>query len=198
MTTIPLRYNISDWHQLVDCKSNNSSNLRIAVSDLLQNDSIRGIRLSVQHASYGSLFTYVVGAEGELVTPESEIGPELSVSQILKELSRYGFLITFDAKAHLPGAQLQFLLTLQNLHYDKIRLLTVNYGQYSRTYVVAFKIAAHPSWIDNTVFVYGPEFKTATANGSAFNVSTISEAENYRWDWLDYVANIDDIIADNA
>lgn len=198
MKVVPLRYNISDWHQLVECKSNNSSNLRIAVSDLIQNDSVTGTRISVQHASYGSLFTYVIGASGELVTPESEIGPELTVAQLLKEISRYGFLVTFDAKAHLPGAQLQFLLTLQNLHYDKLRLLTVTYGQYARTYIVAFKIADHPNWIDNTAIATGSEFNTATADGSAFNISTISEAENYRWDWLDYVANIDDIIADNA
>ena len=198
MKTTPLRYNISDWHQLVDCKSNNSSNLRIAVSDLIQNTNIQGTRLSVQHATYGTLFTTVVGATGELVTPESEVGRELTVDQILRELARYGFLVTFDAKAHLPGAQLQFLLTLQQLHYDKLRLLTVTSSNYARTYIVAFKIDMHPGWLDNTATATHREFTDAVADGSAFNISTISEAENYRWDWLDYVANIDDIIADNA
>ena len=75
MNTIPLRYNISDWHQAVQCLSNNSEHLHINVSDYVQNDSIRGTKISVIHDMYGTLFAYIVDAVGELV---SDVGPMLS------------------------------------------------------------------------------------------------------------------------
>ena len=44
MNIVPLRYNISDWHQAAECLSNNSTKLHIAVSDYIQNDSLGGTK----------------------------------------------------------------------------------------------------------------------------------------------------------
>lgn len=197
MNIIPLRYNISDWHQAVECLSNTSAELKIIVSDLIQNNSLTGLKLSVVHTQFGPLFSYVVAAEGDLVDPSIDPMP---TELILRELARYGFDISYNQRAHLPGEQIQFLMILNDLHYDKIRLLTVvgSNGCDATTYVVAFKIDGHPRWLDNRTSVYTAEFNKACADGTAFNISTISEAENYRWEWLDYVANIDDIIRDNT
>lgn len=192
----PLRYNISDWHQAADCLSNNSDKLHISVSDFVQNESIQGTRITVSHEVLGLVFSYVVDPTGELI---SDVGPVLSTESILTELSRYGFLITFNQKAYLPAAQLRFLVTLQNLKFDKIRLLTVvRPSGDTATYVVAFKIKQNPTWISNKLSITAKEFTDSVTNGSAFNVSTVSESERFRWDWLDYVADIEDILRDNT
>lgn len=197
MNTIPLRYNISDWHQAVQCLSNNSEHLHINVLDYVQNDSIRGTKISVIHDMYGTLFAYIVDAVGELA---SDVGPMLSTKTVLRELRRYGFDVTYDQKAHLSGDQLQFLMTLKAMQFDKLRLLTVidPNTQTATTYVVVFKIEQHPNWLDNEATVYKKEFTDAVTVGSAFNVSLVSPAANYRWDWLDFVADIDQILNENA
>ena len=166
---------------------------------MIQNDMLEGLRIAVEHDTLGILFSYVLADSGDLI---SQVDPLtlLTTQQILDQLALYGFLITYYQRAYLPGNQLQFLMTLSALHFDKIRLLTVldPATRTGNTYVVAFKIQENPAWLDNTATAYLNDFKKALVNGSAFNVSTISESERYRWDWLDYVANIDDIIRDNA
>ena len=197
MIVVPLRYNISDWHQAIDCLSNSSRYLHIRVSDFVQNSAVEGTKLEVYHDQFGILFSYVVDAVGEIIDPEVSV---LTTAQVLNELARFGFLITYDQKAHLPTAQLQFLVAVNQLGFDKLRLMTVLDPATStaRTYVIVFKIANHPDWLDNTATAYLRDFNQATADGTAFNVSTISESEKYRWDWLDYVANIEDILRDNS
>ena len=193
MTLKPLRYKISNWCQAKDCLSNNSNNLHIVVSDYLQNTSLSGTKVEIVHNKLGTLFAYIVDASGELV---SDVGPMLTTTQVLKELARYGFLIEYDQKRYIDPKQLEFLKTLRALSFDKLRLLNVvnPRTRQTTTCIVVFKIKYLPSWLDNTVSVYQKAFDVAVSDGYAFNVSTVSEAENYRWDWLDYVANIDDII----
>ena len=41
----PLRYEISDWHQLTDVQSNNSRDLSIRVSDIIHSDILTGLRI---------------------------------------------------------------------------------------------------------------------------------------------------------
>lgn len=197
MNIVPLRYNISDWHQAAECLSNNSTKLHIAVSDYIQNDSLSGTKVSVIHDTFGVLFAYIVDAYGEIVSDDNQA---LTTSQLLAELARYGFLISYNQKAHLPGDQLQFLMTLRSLQFDKLRLLTVidPNTNTAQTLVVVFKIQSHPDWLDNTATAYRKEFVDAVAAGTAFNVSLISQCEHYRWDWLDFVADIDDILNENA
>lgn len=199
MEPTPLRYNISSWYQATQCLSNNSSHLHIVVSDFVQNDALEGLRIAVEHDTLGVLFSYVLADSGDIIS-RIDVSYLLTTQQILQQLSLYGFLITFNQKAYLPGDQLQFLMTLQGLHFDKLRLLPVldPATRTGKTLIVAFKIADHPEWLDNTATAYLSEFKQATATGTAFNISTISESERYRWDWLDYVADIDDILRDNA
>ena len=100
----PLRYDISDWHQLTDVRSNNSRDLSIRVSDIIHSDILTGLRIRIEHKTFGTLFTYVVGASGSIISePDSGITYELTKDQILAELARYGFLVTYTTKCLIEG-----------------------------------------------------------------------------------------------
>ena len=209
MNKTPLRYNISSWRQLPQCKSNNSKNLHLHVTDYIDNHLLMGFRISVEHSVYGILFACVLNARGDIVTytdPNVPAGNpvthELTTKQILEELHKYGFFITYNPREHLPSSQLEYLMTLKGLHYDKLRVLHVheykNGANQARRYLVAFKSCKHRQWLNNDYSPSLKEFTDAVVEGSATNLTEICETKQYRWDWLDYVANIDDIIRDNA
>lgn len=200
----PLRYQISNWRQLPACKSNNSRELHIHVTEFVQNFILSGLRIRVDHDTLGTLFACVVGAGGNLISSSSDsnIPFELTPVQILSELEKYGFLVVYNPRSLLKGDQLQYLMTLQNLHFDKIRVLKVRHigsdvVAYTK-HIVAFNIKENPNWIDNTYSASDSEFSKALTEGSAISIDNISETQKYDWSWLDYVANISDILKDNA
>lgn len=200
----PLRYQISNWKQLPNCKSNNSKQLHLHVTDFIQNNDINGVRITLDHDVYGQLFSYVVNASGSLVsTFDKDIKYELTTDDILIQLAKYGFLITFHSWEDLSGDQVQYLMTLQNLHFDKIRLLSVwdapNGVKEFKLHVVAFQVEQLPDWLNAGYAPSKTEFLDALNSGYAINISAISETRNYRWDWLyNWVADIGDVLADNA
>lgn len=196
----PLRYNISDWHRLTEVKSNNSRKLRIDVTDLIQSDILTGMTISVIYKGYPMpLFSYTIGAEGTAVTPNT--GVDLTKDQILEELARYGFLVTFNQSRHLPQSMLDYLTTVNNLGYDKLRKITVNSeswgNQYKTTYVVVFSVEKCPEWINNSLEVTEKEFNDALISSGAINLSNIETTNQFDWGWLNFVADIDDIISEN-
>ena len=165
---------------------------------------ISGFRIEVCHDTLGTLFACVIKANGNLISNslDSDVPFELSTTQILAELEKYGFLVSYDPRSLLKGDQLQYLMTLQNLHFDKIRVLKVRHVKSTivayTTHVVAFNIKENPNWIDNAYAASDTEFSKALTEGSAMNLDNISETQKYDWSWLDYVANISDILKDNA
>lgn len=201
--TIPLRYNISNWHQLSKVLSNNSRDLHITVSDMMQNDKLTGTRISVCHKDYGVLFACVLNATGSLVSQlNNETTIEFTPEQILSELQKYGFYVTFEPREHLPGAQLEYLMALTGFKFDKLRKLGIwhyeNGVKVFRWCIVAFKVENHVDWINVGYEPSEEEFEKALRNGTAINISAISKINKWSWKWLDYVANIDDILEDNA
>lgn len=203
MKKTPLRYNISDWHQLKDVQSNNSRDLSISVSDFIQDNRLSGMRIQVNHKSFGVLFACLVNAQGSIISEFDEnIVYELTPKQILLQLEVFGFLVTFDPKKHLSGNQINFLMTIQGLGFDKLRILNVwhfeNGIKLFNWYVAAFNIKENPDWINNGYSPSEKEYTTALSNGSAMNISALSKEKHWDWSWLDYVANINDILEDNA
>lgn len=193
----PLRYNITDWHQLTQCLSNYSNTLYIKVKDVDDSDRLKGTIISVEDSTLGPVYTYVVEGVGNLEGPRTDGTSQDTVSRILNELSRFGYFITFNHRAYLSEDQINYLITLQGLHYDKIRLLDVHGIAGSKTHVVAFNVSENPYWLLNEYAAPESEFLEALNNGSAINLDEISETQNYRWYWLDYVGDIQDIIDDN-
>lgn len=200
---MPLRYNISDWHQLTDVRSNNSRDLFITVTDFVQDKRLSGTRIQVNHRDFGVLFTCLVNAHGNMISElEENIIYELTPKQILLQLEVFGFFVTFEPKKHLSGNQISFLMTLKGLGYDKLRVLNVWYSENGvkvfKWYIVAFNIKQNPDWINNGYSPSEKEYATALQNGSAVNVSALSNEKHWDWSWLSYVANIDDILEDNS
>ena len=200
----PLRYKISSWRQLPNCLSNNSRKLRIHVTDFFNNEELRGFRISLEHTSMGVLFCCVLQARGSLITDEDEYGAsELSPTDILKELEKYGFLITYEPIKGLSGNLLDYLITLDKLGYDKIRVMNVwhteNGVQVSDTKIVAFQVDPLGDWLNNGYSASQKEFVEALDKGYAINLTDTSRTKNFRWDWLyGNVLNIEDVIEDNA
>jgi hypothetical protein len=199
-----LKFKISDWRQLTDVKSNNSNKLNIAVSEFVQDKRLSGLRIELKHDDFGTLFACVLGAQGSIIDEVIEnMVPELTPTQILIELQKYGYHITYTPEKQLPIPQLQHLYSIKGLGFDKLRILYVHSYSHGikqiKWYVVAFNVKDNPDWINNSYSPSHPEFIESLNNGSAVNLSMVSNTKKYRWDWLvDWVADIDDILEANA
>lgn len=197
----PLRYSITDWHQLKGIQSNNSRLLHIAVADLIQANILTGLRIQVKHEQYGPLYTVVLNAQGSIVSEvNNNVVVEPTTDEILAELNKWGFIVEFDQKLNLPQGQVDFLTELKALGYDKLRILpvyTMRYGKKEyKPYIVVFNVTNNADWLINTYAASEQEFLKALKEGSAVNISATSKANIWSWGWLDFVANIDDILND--
>lgn len=200
---IPLRYKISSLNQLPECMSNNSRQLHIRVAEIINDSRLQGTLVRLDHDDFGTLFACLVGGSGSLLSPDATNHfPEFTIQEILTELKKYGFEIYFNPEEALSGEQLSYLVTLNDLGFDKIRMLNVyeylDSGALSFTpTVVAFKIDAHGDWLNNSYCATLSEFQRGLTNGTAINVSAISKEKKFSWSWLTFVANIEDILRDN-
>ena len=199
----PLRYNISNWLQLSECKSNNSVDLYITVKQVIDDGSHRltGIIILVQHTQYGTLFACTIDSSGSLLTPDPVSGriKEFTTDEILAELNKFGFDVTFEINQHLSGEQISFLMTVNDLGYDKLRVLSVQQldGHYA-DYLVAFNVEKCPEWIKNDFTCGRRPFLEALNDSGAMNLTDLKQTKGFDWTWLTYVANIEDIIRDNG
>jgi len=203
----PLHYNISNWIQLSECRSNNSADLYITVKQIIDDGSHRlaGTNILVNHTQYGTLFACLVDSKGTLLTPDpvSGIIKEFSTDEILSELNKFGFDVTFEINQHLSGEQISYLITLSGLNYDKIRKLPVyKYDTLGNKlfseYIVAFNVDGCSEWIDMNYSCRDIDFLKKLNDGVALNLTYMSKSQLFDWTWLTYVANIDDIIRDNG
>ena len=122
-----LRYNITDWHQLVDVKSNTSNDLSIKVADINNSPALSGLRIRIVHKDYGTLFTCVLSADGNIISEDpSVIDFEPSTDEILKTLAKYGFLVTYEQVNYLPTAQLDFLRSVKGLTQSRLYISIEN------------------------------------------------------------------------
>ena len=201
----PLRYNISNWDQLTKCRSNNSADLYITVDHVINDNRLEGTIIRVTHSDFGLLFVCTINCKGTLLTPDPDSGiiQEFTTDQILAELKKFGFDITFSLESGLSGDQLDYLITVDALGFDKLRTLDVyttdklGNRKFSQ-YIVVFNIEKCPEWINNAFTVDEKSFLEALNNGGAMNLTNVSKTRQFDWTWLTYVANIDDIIENNS
>lgn len=200
MSSMPLRYQISSWYQLPKCKSNNSKDLKLHVADYCNNNELRGLRITVEHPKFGELFAYIVNARGFYITPDVP-DSELTTDEILKQLERFGFLIKYSRIDNMDIHQVEYLMTVQKLGFDKLRRIAVRHYdklgvEVIDPYYVVFNSAELSMWLQ---YEYSPtleQFKNALVSGHAINLTAVSEFHQFNWDWLDYVANIEDLLRD--
>jgi len=219
----PLRYNISSWLQLPECRSNNSTDLYITVKQIIDDGShrLQGINIQVNHSQYGTLFACLVDSSGTLLTPDpiSGIIQEFNIKPALPEpeeidqnkiylediLATFGFDITFHINQHLSGDQLAFLMSVNELGYDKLRRLYVQDkpdGTYSE-YIIVFNVAKCPAeWLNVNYMCGKKPFVDALLSSGAMNLTDLYwgsvPIKSFDWTWLTYVANIVDIFEDNG
>lgn len=207
MSSLPLRYNISDWGQLTQCKSNNSTDLYITVKHVIDDGTGRlaGTIIMVKHTQFDTLFACMVNSYGSVLTPDPISGkiPEMTTDEVLKELNKFGFIVTFEINQHLSGAQISYLITLDGLGFDKLRKLTVSAmdkggNTILSDYLVAFNIEKCPNWLISGYTCKKSEYLDALDSGNAINITNYSQSQQFDWTWLTYVANISDIIRDNG
>lgn len=199
----PLRYRIVNWNQATQARSNNDPDLRIKVTDLINDERLTGHRIAIVHPNFGTLFSCVLNAHGTMITELSEnVSLEPSTDQILAIMRKYGFDIIYKQISELPAKQLEFLRTLLTLGFDKIRILEVYtsiFGEREyKPYIIVFNVAQNPNWINIGHTASYKEFTDALANGSAVNISATSQANDWSWGWLDFVANIQDVLDENS
>lgn len=197
------RYRIANWHQLCQCKSNSSKKLSIRVADFFNSTRLSGTRISIVDEDFGIVFAYVINAKGDIINPDENVSQfELDAATILQALNTYGFYVEYLPNRNLSGEQLSYLMTLKNLHYDKIRLLAVwdtkNGIKEFKTYVTCFNSELNGDWLNSGYSPSINEFDAALNNGSAINITYISDTQGFQWDWLyNWVASIDDILSQN-
>ncbi len=194
-----LQYSITSWRQATECLSNNNRDLRIRISDLINSPLLTGLKISVESATFGTLFSTVINARGSMISYPGQY--EMTTSEILTQLAKFGFDISYEPQKHLSVDQLEYLINIRSLSFDKIRWLGLRNTTYSDTakpYIVVFQIESHPKWLDNTYTTTKSEFQEALMDGTAINITDISKTKLFNWDWLTYVANIEDIIADQV
>ena len=183
-----LQYQISDWKQLSKVQSNLSPDLKISVSSYLQNDDITGTKIEVLHPTYGTLFAYIIDPRGELVLPiRTSTDDIIHTSTILNELRRFGFYVDYQEEYNMSRGQVEFLRTVQGLHFDKIRLMCVyenNDVDVKTNYIVAFDIRNLTDWLNSSYSCSRREFEKAVSLGYAFNISGLEYAQRYNWSWV--------------
>lgn len=203
-THVPLRYRISNWKQLEGAKSNNSRDLSISVTTFVNDHRLNGQRIRVEHRVFGTLFACVVSGKGTLLTKNIEgYMHEFTPAQILAELEKYGYYIQYDPTEQLNGNQLEFLMTINKLGFDKIRVVAVWDAplgvKENKIHIVAFNSKVNGDWLNSGYSPSKMEYFNSLSTGSAIDLSQLSDQKHYDWSWLyGWVANIDDIIADQA
>lgn len=195
-----LQYQISDWKQLSKCKSNNSPDLQICVSEYMQNQDIEGVKVEVKHPIYGTLLAYTILPKGQLITDITRKNLEVMHKQtLLNELSRYGFYVDFQEEENLSSGQVALLRTIQGLKFDKIRMFSINDASYSwedSLVITAFNIESHENWLNAGYSPTKREWESAILDGTAFNVSGLDEAKKYNWDWTyNAILDLDQILS---
>lgn len=182
------RYRISDWSQLADCRSNSSKDLRISVTEYINNPDIEGTQIEVRHPKYGTLMAYIIKPVGNLTLPLPRGTDNVMTSSILlNELKRYGFYVEYREERTLPPGQIELINSAKSLGGRKLRLMRVYDSkdpEVADVYVVAFDPGKVPDWMNSGYSCSKTEFMEVLYKGHAFNLSTMAATAKYRWDWL--------------
>lgn len=200
-----LRYTINDWDKLPECLSNNSRDLKIKVSKLLNDELVVGTRIRVEHNVLGTLFTTVIDSKGALIEHDPQTpghGYNMPKDVILKELKKFGFEIEFSKLIGITKHQIEALKVLSKLNFDKLRRITVisysNNKQHYNTHIILFNTDKHPELLYEKATISYKYFIKGLSNGSICDISNLTGDSKLSWYWLDFIANIDDVIKEGG
>ena len=199
-----LRYCISDWDQAEKCLSNNSKDLHISVTRFVNNRSLVGRRISVTHTKLGVLFSTLIAPSGQLVSTDDEAAHVMSVEEILSQLALFGFLIKYREEYALSGEQLSYLIELQRIGFDKIcPVIVLQRDAHARTKKFIRRICAIDSGENSELLIGGVKLTEAELakkclSSTLMDITDISLAKKFQWDWLTYPISIQTILDANG
>lgn len=199
-----LRYEIDSWDQVPQCTSNLSKHLHLTY-DIVLDRSLTGSIIRVEHDKYGCLFAYMVESSGNLLDPMSDgMMFELRTEDILLELAKYGFIISFNKDLPvLNNNQYELLCTVNGLGFDRIRVMYVDSLSSNRTTekertarLVVFRIESLPDWLNFHKVCTSKEFDKALESGGAINLTQAKGGlKGNNWSFLiDNVLSISDLL----
>ena len=144
----------------------------------------------------------MIDGHGTLITAQDDEGadiPFLTKDEILKQLMKFGFYITYDVKNNLPEFVLDFLYKVMNLGYDKISRIAlesydVNGNRVWRPTVIVIKSGYNTDLLTFDCKVFRKKFDEKLECNTLMNVT---HEPGMIWDWLAYIANIEDILDEN-
>ena len=199
--SLPLRYRISRWQQAAECLSNNSRNLYITVSEFVNNETLQGTIIKVEHTEFGTLFAAMIKGEGRIVTrwdEENNLLPWLSVPQILTQLKKFGFDITYKEITSLDDQTIDWLMNIRNAGFDKISQVVVisrqNGIKIPHKYTIALKSDENSDLLTFGMSISSAKFTSRTSAGKILSL----EDYDTDWGWLDSIYNINDILQENS
>lgn len=169
----------------------------------MNNGGLTATVIQVNHSAFGTLFAGMIKGSGNLICDEDEEGnaiPFFTTDQILTELQRFGFYVTYDVKSNLPMNTLSFLATVDNLGYDKITRVALEtfdkLGQKKwKPTILLIKSEANPDLLEFDCKLVQKKFQEKLAANTIMNVT---DEPNLSWDWVAYIANISDILDENV
>ena len=159
--------------------------------------------IKVNHANYGVLFAAMINGSGSLISKEDEEGndlPFLTTEEILKQLEKFGFYIEYNVESNLPSNVIAYLSELYNLGYDKITQVYLESTSVSGSKVWRPTVIVMKSYQDNDDLLtfncrlFRDKFYKKLEANSIINVT---HEDNMEWSWLNYIANISDLLDEN-
>ena len=201
---LPLRYKICQWPQAVKCLSNNSRKLKISVSDVLDGKTLQGTLVSVVHSDYGVLFAAMIDGQGEIISKKDPRGLPLAwmtTKEILTQLGKFGFDITYTERLTLNIETLDCLMRLKNLGFDKVTRIVVfdrhDGSLHKHIYPVAIQTKYNQDVLTYGTLITFRKFTERTSDGYMYNLENLDDFK-LKWDWIDATYNIDDILSENS
>lgn len=181
-----LKYSIDSWDKLPQCRSNLSSEYHIVVSDINCERYMKARLISVNHTKLGCVFATIVDGSGLLL--DSSI-PDMTRSEILNHLKKYGFIIQFTEKTEITEKQLYMLRGLYDMGYDYVRDISiVESPNFSHGYILAFNSSDRITgdWLNNWYSPSRRDLDSTIYSGSAYVIRDLLKEglDGQDWSWV--------------
>lgn len=190
-----LRYRINNWSQLKDCLSNNSNTLHAYFTAYLGGDRLHGHQIVIEDDTLGVLFAGMIDGGGYYISendPEGQPIYFLNDSDILRELTRFGFIIEFVPETALPEEQINVLESCQSLGCDYVLRLVVKDNDSAKSHMVAIDSRKGSEWLAYGKEISAREYSYLLSSGTAIDLERFRTSSD--WSWLSSLTPISSIL----
>jgi len=119
----------------------------------------------------------------------------MTTSEILEQLAKFGFDITYEEEPNLPEDQLTFLSKILSLGYDAITRVYIRTPKNILPTIIAYNSSITVDYLPFNSEVSKIKFDADLERGSVINIGKMEPL--FTWAWLTYTCQIQDILDDN-